>query len=90
MRDFYVIWLAEVPPATPWGGKAYSYGQSRQRKNSLLKQKWFADHTTKKQGGLYACDKDINSLDHTTYRCQNHIVFVPKFRRQVIYREWKG
>ena len=43
----------------------------------------------KKQGGLYACDKDINSLDHTTYRCQYHIVFAPKFRRQVIYREIK-
>lgn len=34
-------------------------------------------------------DKDINSLDHTTYRCQYHIVFAPKFRRQVIYREIK-
>ena len=34
-------------------------------------------------------DKDINSLAHTTYRCQYHIVFAPKFRRQVIYREIK-
>ena len=34
-------------------------------------------------------DTDINSLDHTTYRCQYHIVFAPKFRRQVIYREIK-
>ena len=34
-------------------------------------------------------DKDINSLNHTTYRCQYHIVFAPKFRRQVIYREIK-
>ncbi|MGM9635879.1 MAG: IS200/IS605 family transposase [Candidatus Avispirillum sp.] len=34
-------------------------------------------------------DKDINSLDHTTYRCQYHIVFAPKFRRQAIYREIK-
>lgn len=34
-------------------------------------------------------DKDINSLDHTTYRCQYHIVFARKFRRQVIYREIK-
>ena len=34
-------------------------------------------------------DKDINSLDHTIYRCQYHIVFAPKFRRQVIYREIK-
>ena len=34
-------------------------------------------------------DKDINSLNHTTYRCQYHIVFAPKFRRQIIYREIK-
>ena len=30
-------------------------------------------------------DKDINSLDHTTWRCQYHIVFSPKFRRMSIY-----
>ena len=34
-------------------------------------------------------DKDINSLEHTTWRCQYHIVFAPKFRRQAIYREIK-
>ena len=34
-------------------------------------------------------EKDINSLEHTTWRCQYHIVFAPKFRRQVIYREIK-
>ena len=34
-------------------------------------------------------EKDINSLDHTRWRCQYHIVFAPKYRRQVIYREIK-
>ena len=34
-------------------------------------------------------DKDINSLDHTTWRCQYHIVFASKYKRQVIYREIK-
>ena len=34
-------------------------------------------------------DKDINSLDHTTWKCQYHIVFAPKFRRQIIYKEIK-
>ena len=32
-------------------------------------------------------EKDINSLDHTTWRCQYHIVFTPKFRRMVIFKE---
>ena len=31
-------------------------------------------------------DKDINSLDHTTWRCQYHVVFAPKYRRMVIYK----
>ncbi len=34
-------------------------------------------------------DKDINSLEHTRWRCQYHIVFSPKFRRLAIYKEIK-
>ena len=34
-------------------------------------------------------DKDINSLDHTSWRCQYHIVFAPKYRRMEIYGEIK-
>ena len=30
-------------------------------------------------------EKDINSLDHTTWRCQYHVVFAPKYRRLEIY-----
>ena len=30
-------------------------------------------------------DKDINSLDHTSWRCQYHIVFAPKYRRMAIF-----
>lgn len=35
-------------------------------------------------------EKDIKSLEHTKYRCQYHIVFAPKYRRQVIYRGIKA
>ena len=34
-------------------------------------------------------EKDINSLDHTSWRCQYHIVFAPKYRRMEIYGEIK-
>ena len=34
--------------------------------------------------------KDINSLSHSKWRCQYHIVFAPKYRRQVIYQEIKA
>ena len=33
--------------------------------------------------------KDINSLEHTKWRCQYHIVFAPKYRRMTIYGEIK-
>jgi len=33
--------------------------------------------------------KDCNSLAHTTWNCKYHIVFAPKYRRQVIYGKIK-
>ena len=33
---------------------------------------------------------DKNSLSHTTWNCKYHIVFAPKFRRQVIYCKLKS
>ena len=35
-------------------------------------------------------EKDIDSLDHTTWRCQYHVVFAPKYRRMAIYGEIKA
>lgn len=35
-------------------------------------------------------EKDINGLEHTKCRCQYHVVFAPKYRRQEIYREIKA
>lgn len=32
---------------------------------------------------------DVNSLAHTTWNCKYHIVFAPKYRRQVIYGKIK-
>ena len=32
---------------------------------------------------------DIQSLSHSKWRCQYHIVFAPKYRRQVIYGKIK-
>jgi len=30
---------------------------------------------------------EIKTIAHSTYRCQYHIVFAPKYRRKVIYNE---
>ena len=32
-------------------------------------------------------ENDINSLSHSKWRCKYHIVFAPKYRRMVIYRQ---
>ena len=34
-------------------------------------------------------DKDISSLEHTSWKCQYHIVFAPKYRRMEIYGQIK-
>ena len=33
---------------------------------------------------------DKNSLAHTTWNCKYHIVFAPKYRRQIIYGKIKA
>lgn len=34
-------------------------------------------------------NKDKQSLAHTKWRCKYHIVFAPKYRRQIIYGKYK-
>ena len=33
---------------------------------------------------------DKNSLSHTTWECKYHLVFAPKYRRQIIYGRLKS
>ncbi|XUD02636.1 hypothetical protein IGJ34_001365 [Enterococcus sp. AZ177] len=33
--------------------------------------------------------KDNQSLSHTVWKCKYHIVFAPKYRRQIIYGKYK-
>lgn len=49
----------------------------------------FANPTKYTKEVLAMKEKDINSLEHTKWRCQYHIVFAPKYRRQAIYKEIK-
>ena len=34
--------------------------------------------------------QDNNSLAHTTWNCKYHIVFAPKYRRQIVYGKYKA
>ena len=50
----------------------------------------FADQTNKiEEVFTMKKDKDISSLEHTSWRCQYHVVFAPKYRRMEIYGEIK-
>lgn len=35
-------------------------------------------------------ENDMNSLSHSKWRCKYHIVFAPKYRRMVIYRQLRA
>ena len=47
-------------------------------------------HNYNNEEAFIVKDKDINSIDHTTWRCQYHVVFAPKYRRMVIYKELRA
>jgi len=47
--------------------------------------KIFLVRQPKYQHGGSPMSKDNNSLAHTTWNCKYHIVFAPKYRRQIIY-----
>ena len=33
---------------------------------------------------------DVKSLSHSKWRCKYHIVFAPKYRRQIVYGQLKA
>ena len=42
-------------------------------------------------GGIFIIMKDdVRSLLHSKWRCKYHIVFAPKYRRQIIYKQLKA
>jgi len=46
-------------------------------------------HNYKNEEDFIVKDKDISSLEHTSWRCQYHVVFAPKYRRMEIYGQIK-
>ena len=51
----------------------------------------FANHIQKNREVVFEMrnNKDVDSLSHTTWRCQYHVVFAPKYRRMVVYGQIK-
>ncbi len=61
--------------------KSFSYGQ---KKSPMIRLKWLSTATIIKGESMAEL-----SLTHCKYECKYHIVFAPKFRRQVIYGKLK-
>jgi len=60
----------------------------RQKKEDpgILKER-SANCTKRTREVIYMGINDINSLSHTKWNCKYHIVFAPKYRRKVFYKE---
>ena len=74
----------EINPQFDWG----KIKKLKQKKTSKYNSSVFGDALQKIQGGLSIMKKENKEIKHTahsTYRCQYHIVFAPKFRRKEIY-----
>ena len=52
----------------------------------MLESRWFGDRITKEQGGFTQMKNEVKHTAHSSYRCEYHVVFAPKYRRKVIYK----
>ena len=68
--------------------KAYSFGYARKTPFDLL-QRLSGLATARQTNQKEATMGDTKSLAHTKWNCKYHIVFAPKYRRQVFYGEKK-
>ena len=79
---------SEIHRQCRWFQKALAMS----RKNILLrlKYKWVCQPQRKRRRRSQVMKLDTNSLAHTKWNCKYHIVFAPKYRRQVIYGKIKS
>ena len=78
----------EKTPGCAWGSqKALAF--HRKEKLLLVKGKWGLTTALKDQKEDIWMANDNNSLAHNSWNCTYHIVFAPKYRRKIFYREHK-
>ena len=68
-------------------GEAYSYAY--ERRTPFAKKACGLPTARKQKEDIISVANDIQSLAHTRWNCKYHIVFAPKYRRQVFYGEKK-
>ena len=63
----------------------FVYGKPLARR--VVQKQAIADDVKNKRWTFRMSLNDSNSLSHTKWNCKYHIVFAPKYRRKVFYRE---
>ena len=76
------VFLARQPPAKPVEGEK-AIALIRVKKTSFGKMGTGNATAPRTKGGHDRMDEQ--SLSHTKWKCQYHIVIVPKYRRKAIY-----
>jgi len=64
--------------------------QTPQKESSFVRIGAGSPTTLEKQRRNQVVKLDVQSLAHTKWECKYHIVFAPKYRRQVIYGKIKA
>ena len=85
MGLFLSLQRRRKPPAELVRGKSLRY-----KKRLLCYNGSRSGNRSKSKGGEPFMANDNGSLSHTKWNCKYHIVFAPKYRRQVVYRQIKA
>ena len=56
---------------------------------AMIQSRWFGKSITKEQGGFTRMKNEVKHTAHSSYRCEYHVVFAPKYRRKVIYKTFR-
>jgi putative transposase len=69
-----------VPPALPGWQEQFDNSGSLERKLPLVSRQSFNERE-------FSYVTDSRTLNHTEWECKYHVVFIPKYRRKVIYEQ---
>ena len=67
----------------PVGKKSSTYGWKKKTSDDRVKSGSPTDNRESKE----VIQKDKDSLAHSKWNCKYHIVFAPKYRRQIVYKQ---
>ena len=90
MRRFFIKNLSEEKTTSSAGGIKTALALDKEKPPRRI-ECGFANHILGTGRFIFEMkdNKDVDSLSHTTWRCQYHVVFAPKYRRMVIYGQIK-